>query len=135
MDPSQLPSSELKARTGLSAVPQIRDRAQFMSMLKRHDPGLGGTILIDVSVDENGVVQNVSAVPPQISSRARAVFIDRSPTGRVVEHSLPIRNNPELLPAAQAALREVRFTPAERDGRAVPFKLRMTLGFDSPSGQ
>ena len=31
--------------------------------------------------------------------------------------------------AAEAALREVRFTPARRDGQSVPFEMRLTIVF------
>lgn len=123
------PSRELRNHTGLSALPQIQDRAAFVASLKRHDPGLSGTLLVDVTIDENGAVQKVAAAPRDPANRARAVLVDRFPDGKTVERPLVVRNNPALLPAAQKVMREVRFTPAERDGKPVPYTLRMTLGF------
>jgi hypothetical protein len=133
MENTPVHSEELKKRVGLSALPEVRDNAAFVASLRRHDPGLPGTILLDVSIDENGIVQDVEAAPQSSNRHTRIVLVDRAPGGKAVERPMEARHNPSLLPAARNVMREVRFTPAERDGKPVAYTLRMTLGFEPPA--
>lgn len=133
MENTPVHSEELKRRSGLSALPEIRDNAAFMASLRRHDPGLPGTLLIDVAIDESGTVQSVEAAPQSSNRHTRIVLVDRTLSGKTVERPMEARNNPSLLPAARKVMSEVRFTPAERDGKPVAFTLRMTLSFAPPA--
>jgi hypothetical protein len=132
MDASSGPSAELLSHAGLSAFPRIRNGAVLAASLHRHNPGFGGTILLNVMIDEAGAVRSVDAAPRREGTHARAVLVDRTPNGNTVERPLVIHDNPALLDAARRVMQEAQFTPAERDGKPVSYSLRMTLSFDSP---
>jgi hypothetical protein len=53
-------------------------------------------------------------------------------TRQVVERELNATYDPAFGPAAQAALKEVRFLPAIRHGAPVPYTMRMTVEFTDP---
>ena len=127
-------SPELSAHTGLSHLPEPADGAQLSRLLKQHYPaqlrsqGVSGTALLDVHVDAQGRVVAVDVVRrPGAAEHPsnRAVLQDKDGT-----HALEINDRPEFGRAAQAALRETRFQPALKDGKPVPYKLRMTVQFD-----
>lgn len=127
-------SPEVQAHTGLSHLPEPVDQAAFAARLRQHYPaqlraqGVSGSALLDVHVDAQGRVSDVDVVSrpagPEHATH-RAVLQERSGT-RVVE----LNDRPEFGAAAQAALRQTRFQPALKDGKAVPYKLRMTVQFD-----
>lgn len=127
-------SPELQAHTGLSHLPELVDQAAFSARLSQHYPtqlraqGVAGSALLDVHVDAQGRVGDVDVVSrptgPEHTTH-RAVLQERGGT-RVVE----LNDRPEFGAAAQAALRQTRFQPALKDGKAVPYKLRMTVQFD-----
>lgn len=127
-------SPEVQAHTGLSHLPEPTDQAEFAARLQKHYPaqlraqGVAGSALLDVHVDAQGRVGDVDIVlrptGPEHPTH-RAVLQDRGGT-RVVQ----LNDRPEFGAAAQTALRETRFQPALKDGKGVPYKLRMTVQFD-----
>jgi outer membrane biosynthesis protein TonB len=127
-------SPEVQAHTGLSHLPEPMDQAAFAARLRQHYPaqlraqGVSGTALLDVHVDAQGRVSDVDVISrptgPEHPTN-RAVVEERGGT-RVLE----LNDRPEFGAAAQAALRQTRFQPALKDGKAVPYKLRMTVQFD-----
>ena len=125
----------LRQMTGVDRLPQPVDPAALQAALKRHYPpevsadGVSGSVLLDVRVDEAGGVASVTAIDRPAGVHATMVLQERDGTERRVEPN----DHPAFRPAAQAALRQVRFTPAMRDGRPVPFTLRMTVIFDPPA--
>lgn len=140
-------SAGMQGRTGLSHLPAPADMAALDASLQRHYPaefratGRRGAVLVEVSVDEQGAVRGVEVVPratgadPHAVTRAVLQERDRE-TGGVTERVLALDHDPAFGPAAVAALRETRFTPAVRgaDGRPVAYRFRMTLVFDPPRG-
>jgi hypothetical protein len=132
MDANSEPTAELLRHAGLSAFPRVRNPASIAAILHRHNPGFGGTILLDVTIDETGSARRVDVAPRPEGTHARAVLVDQTPDGNSVERPLVIHDNPALLDAARRVLQEVQFTPAEREGRPVSYMLRMTLSFDPP---
>lgn len=136
----RMDAAQLRAHFGVDQLPRPSDEQAFTRSLERHRPkgahaSAGGYVILDVDVDETGVVRDVSVVGmPGAGSVPMAVRLKRNPaTGEMEEHRLHPGTHPEFGPAAQNALREVRFTPALRDGRPVSFTLRMTVHFSPPA--
>jgi hypothetical protein len=123
-------SPEMRAHTGLSHLPEAADPEAFAASLRRHYPaqlrarGLSGATLVDVHVDAEGRVLDVDVVPRPARGTHRAVLQDGG-----ISRVMDFTDRPELGPAAQAAIRETRFLPGLKDGKAVPYKLRMTVQF------
>jgi hypothetical protein len=132
----RLTPDALRAMLGVSQVPRPADKAAFLAAVKQHCPpalraeGRTGFVLLDVTIDEAGEVRKVDVVPAPGAPIPQAVIVRRDASGRDVQAPMPGgKSDPQLGPAADAALREVRFTPAVRDGLAVPFTLRMSIQF------
>ncbi|HET7233033.1 MAG TPA: energy transducer TonB [Longimicrobium sp.] len=132
----QLTPELLREMVGVSQIPRPADKAAFLAAVKRHCPaalreqGRTGFVLVDVTVDATGAVEAVTAVPAARGPRPAAVVVRRDADGREVHQPVGgIESDPELGPAAEAALREVRFTPARRDTVAVPFTVRIGIQF------
>jgi outer membrane biosynthesis protein TonB len=139
---NRFPASEqMRAATGLSHLPVPADNGAFDASLRRHYPPallekkVAGLVLVDLSIDEKGFVRNVDVVDrPARTPNAGMVLVDKDPrTGVTVEREVVPSYNSAFGPAARAALREVRFEPALKDGQAVPFKMRMTVAFEPPA--
>jgi outer membrane biosynthesis protein TonB len=137
------PASEMvQAEMGVTQLPRPRDDAAFTESLRRHYPAelraerRTGAVLLDVTIDPQGIVRAVEVVPAAgggAEGTHRAVLLDRDPaTGRTVERPLQPKYDAAFGPAAQAALREVRFSPALRGNQPVTHTLRMTVEFPPP---
>lgn len=136
-------SRALQRATGLTQIPRPRDPGHLTELLDQHyprplrDAGRVGAVLLDVQVDETGMVRGAQPVtPPPLpaGSRIRAVAQVTDPrTGKMVEEELPNDYDMAFAPAAQKALLASRFTPAIRDGQAVPYTVRMTVRFGQPA--
>jgi outer membrane biosynthesis protein TonB len=133
-------SEQMRAATGLSHLPIPADQDAFnASMLRHYPPALlerkvGGAVLVDLDIDERGFVENVDVVNRPATPDVKMVLIDKdASTGAAVEREVELSYDPAFGPAAQAAMREVRFEPALKDGLAVPFKMRMTITFEPPA--
>jgi outer membrane biosynthesis protein TonB len=132
-------SEHLSSITGLSHMPTPVSQSAFGASIRRHYPeamrraGRGGEVLVDVRLDETGRVQEVDVVRERKTSadEHRIVVIGKAPGSNTEEErEVQLNYDPEAFgAAAQAALREVRFRPALREGKAVPYTLRMTVSF------
>lgn len=137
----RIASAPLQELTGLSHLPSPADDAAIGASLRRHYPRdllaqrIRGSVLVDIRLDDRGIVQDVHAVPrpslPSPADEPRMVVRERV-NGQIVEREVMLKYDPRFNPAAEAALRNVRVLPALRDGRAVPFTLRMTVEFSPP---
>ncbi|HET7463879.1 MAG TPA: hypothetical protein VFJ82_21665 [Longimicrobium sp.] len=132
----QLTPEALRAMSGVSRIPRPVDESAFLSAVKRHTPAVlrgrrrAGFVLLDVVVDANGEVRDVTAVSSPSGPAPEAVRVRGDGSGgEAGERLMAGSSDPVLGPAAEAALREVKFTPAVRDGVAVPFTLRMSIRF------
>jgi outer membrane biosynthesis protein TonB len=126
---------QLRQMTGVDRLPVPVDRGALMASVASHYPppmrsaGVGGSALVDVTIDEQGLVSAVELVQRPLGPRTIMVLREANGTERrVAPH-----DDPAFGAAAQAALRPVRFTPAVRDGRPVPYTMRMTINFDPPA--
>lgn len=135
-------SSAVQELTGLTRLPLPEDPTELNAALQRHYPQelIGkrakSAVLVDVSVDERGLVRNVAVVhrPPTAPATVRAVLVDADPrTGNTVEREFGAEYDEQFGPAAKRALSEVRFLPALRGTTAVPYTVRMTVQFTSPA--
>lgn len=134
-------SQTVQAATGLTQIPrpdfrQLEDRLAATYPRHFREAGRGGAVLLDVNVDEDGTVRGVTVVPrPEVPTgenvRAVALVTDKR-TGRTVEEELPNDYDDAFGPSAQAAVRGTRFSPAIRNGKTVPYTLRMTVRFGTP---
>ena len=135
-------SAEILAHAGLSAFPTPADPAALHRSMREHypaellDEGRRGSVLVDLALDEQGVVRGVEVVtPPEPDARVKAVLVEPDPrTGGTRERVVQPRYDAAFGPAARAALKDARFTPAlGRDGKPVPYTLRMTVEFAPPA--
>lgn len=124
--------------TGLSRMP-LPDVDALTQSLARHYPAeLVGVrprslVLVDVQLDAEGRVIGVHPVDRPARSNVKMILVEESSgTNAPVERPFQGTYDAAFGPAARAALREVRFEPAMRDGRPVPYMLRMTVEFTSP---
>lgn len=137
----RIASPQLQELTGLSHLPLPADDGAIGASLRRHYPRdllaqqASGSVLVDIDLDERGIVQDVQAVQraslPNPADEHRMVVRERV-NGQVVEREATLKYDSRFDPAAEAALREVRFLPALKNGQAVPFTLRMTVEFAPP---
>jgi hypothetical protein len=142
LHPRSAASAHVQKLTGLSHLPVPQSEDALLRSLTRHYPrqfvGLRPrtAVLVDVTVDEKGFVRNVAVVdrpPDAAGQQVRMVVLDRAPGSNTeVAHEVATPYDQAFGPAAQAAIGEVRFHPAMREGRAVPYTLRMTVEFTSP---
>jgi outer membrane biosynthesis protein TonB len=126
----------------ISHMPRPADGSAFQAAMIRHYPAdllahrVTGDVLLDVSLDEHGVVRHVAvATPPRTSAGKvhRALLVDRVPgANSTTTREYDPTYDPRFAPAALAAMRETRFLPALRGGRPVPFTFRMSLRFSPP---
>ncbi len=127
----------LKAMMGVSEFPKPADRSALPAAVQRHYPatlrerGVTGFVLLDAMIDETGKVTEVDVLPSPDGPPHQAVLISRDrATGAETRRTLSNgTSDPAFGEAAKAALREVRFIPAMRDGQPVPFRLRMSIQF------
>ncbi|HKP75810.1 MAG TPA: hypothetical protein VJT67_09735 [Longimicrobiaceae bacterium] len=129
----------LRQMTGVSELPRPVEKGALLQAVERHYPldlhqrGERALVLVDASIDATGQVTDVEVVqPPAGDVHHRAVLLSRdSATGGEIQRTLEESGSydPAFAPAARAALREVRFTPAMRDGVPVPFRMRMSIAF------
>lgn len=128
----------LRQMSGVSELPRPADKEAFSRSVQRHYPqglrarNVGALVLLDVEIDATGAVTGAQAVaPPTGDPHHRAVLVDRDPvSGQETQRAFagPV-HDPAFASAAEAALLDVQFTPAKRDGQAVPFRMRMSIEF------
>ena len=132
-------SEQARAASGLSHLPRPENSEAFRRSLARHYPrelvGVrpGTSVLVDVSLDANGRVQDVLVVDRPSVTTSSGALIEGGSNGEVVRAMPATVYDPAFGPAAVAALKEVRFHPARRKGQTVPFTMRMSVEFTSPS--
>ena len=134
-------SEQTQQVTGLSHLPRPASPAALTRSLARHYPRERASVrprtlvLMDVQLDEQGRVLDATPVdrPATAPSTVSMVLLDEVPgSGTPVERAYEAAYDQSFGPAARRALREVRFQPALRDGRPVPYTLRMTVEFTFP---
>lgn len=133
------PSSEqARAASGLSHLPRPESQEAFRRSLAKHYPNeLAGVrpstfVLLDVSLDANGRVQDVAVVDPPAVTMSRVALVEGGSNGDVVHAAPAAVYDAAFGPAAVAALKDVRFHPARRNGQPVAFTMRMSVEFTSP---
>lgn len=140
------PASEhLSSLTGLSHMPAPENNAAFNASIRRHYPremlraGRGGDVLVDVRLDASGRVLDVDVVEERktVGDEHQIVVRGNVPGSDLqVEREVKLNYDPEAFgAAAAAAIREVRFHPALRDGKGVPYTWRMTVRFTPPAAR
>lgn len=126
---------ELRRTAGVDRLPTFTDTDALRDAMSHHHPpalreaGIGGSVLADVAIDARGKVESVAIV--RRPSEVRVAMVLQAADG--TERILPPDDDPAFGPAAEAALREMSFVPALRDGQPVPFTMRMTIRFSPPS--
>ena len=96
--------------------------------------GKSARVLVSVDLTESGAVEQVEAILPSprpANTSIRAVLIHSTGEQEVWEPGSAL--DPLFARAAEASVREMRFSPAELDGKPVPLRgLRITIGFTDP---
>ena len=134
-------SRMVREMTGLSHLPIPADEKAFDASMRRHYPAallekrVRGAVLVDLDLDERGFVKDVVVVePPASAGDVRMLIDDRDVrNGTLYREVVPSYDAEAFGAAARAAMREVRFEPALKDGRPVPFRMRMTITFAPPA--
>lgn len=128
---------QIRQTTGVDRLPEVVDKAALRASIERNYPAqlraeqASGSALVDVLVDADGTVASATAIHRPFGNRAVMILEETDGTQRRITPN----DHPAFQAAAVSALREVRFSPAVRDGQAVPFTLRMTVTFDPPAGR
>lgn len=126
---------QVRQVTGVDRLPQVVDKIAFRASVDRHYPAelraeqASGSALVDVLVDAEGTVASTTAIDRPAGTRAVLILEEKDGSQRRITPN----DHPAFQAAAASALREVRFSPAMRDGQPVPFTLRMTVTFDPPT--
>lgn len=138
-------SEQVQQLANVSHLPAPANREAFAATLRRHYPAqfVGvrprTAVLVDVEINASGIVEDVRVVDRSgmdESGHVQAVLQQKVPgTNQIVEREFNPTYDPAFGPAARAALKEVRFHPAIRNGQPVPFTLRMTVEFTDPASQ
>lgn len=114
---------------GLDRHPVPADPEELRAAIARHDPrrAEGVSVTVDVTVDPDGRVIAVHPVQRAANPQARIVLKRKDGTQRALP---PRASDPTVAAAADAALRDVRFSPALRNGHPVAHTFRMTIHFE-----
>jgi hypothetical protein len=128
---------QIRDHFGVSKLPMPLPPARTQENYPREYLGTGRSeaVLVTIDFDEAGGVEHVEAIlppprPPNV--KINAILIDAS-GGQRVMHEAVRTLDPHFARAAEASIRQMRFSPAEVDGKGVPFRgLRMTLVFSDP---
>ena len=133
----QITSADLRQIAGVDALPRLLNAPELAESMKRHYPaalrgqGAAGSVLVDISIDEQGRVTDVTALPAP-ALQARALKGSRPDHANVPAEAATPASTAQFGGAARAALTAARFSPAQLDGKPVPFTLRMTVRFNDP---
>lgn len=135
-------STAVQEMAGVSHLPVPVNFADLRRSLARHYPrqfvGVRPrtSVLVDVMVDEKGFVREVGVVdrPAGTDEQVKMVVLDRvRGSNTKVAREVESAYDQSFGPAAQAAIKDVRFHPAIRNGKPVPFTVRITVEFTSPA--
>lgn len=145
LDSRRPESDQVQKLAGVSHLPRPENGEALAASMRRHYPSrfIGvrprTAVLVDIDIDASGIVKNVRVVDRSGMDGAdhmRAVVQQKVPgTNQIVEREISSTYDPAFGPAAESALREVRFQPALRDAQRVPFTLRMTVEFTDPAAR
>lgn len=128
---------QVRQMTGVDRLPQVLDRSAFKARIEQAYPaelrteGVAGSALVDVRIDEAGSVASVTPIDRPAGMRATLILEEADGSQRRINPT----DHPAFQAAAALALRDIRFSPAIRDGQPVPFTMRMTVSFDPPAGR
>src|SRR5688500_3431932 len=87
-------------------------------------------VLLSIAVSATGEVDGVRAVQPVLPPGVHAIAIRTNEAGGIVAGAAPITADAQIVAAAEAIGRTLRFRPAERDGAPVAFAdFRMSIEF------
>jgi outer membrane biosynthesis protein TonB len=123
---------QVRQMTGVDRLPHVLDQTAFAARIEGAYPaelraeGVAGSALVDVLIDEGGRVASV--IPIDRPAGMRALLILEGEDGS--QRRVTPEDHPAFQKAAASALRDVRFSPAIRDGQPVPFTMRMTVNFE-----
>ena len=126
---------------GLTRLPHPLNPQDLMTSLRNHYPtvlmdrGVTGRVLLSLELDASGSIIAAHAVEPQVQPGVtlRAIVVDKR-TGERHEMEAARGAHPAFQRAAEAAVRVLRFAPAERDGQPVSFSdYRLTVELAPPS--
>jgi len=133
----QVTPADLRQIAGVDVLPRILNAPELAESMKRHYPaalrgqGRAGSVLVDVSIDEQGSVTDVTALPAP-TLQAHGLKGSRPDLASLPAEAATPSSTAQFGGAAKAALGTARFSPAQRDGKPVPFTLRMTVRFSDP---
>jgi hypothetical protein len=133
----QITPADLRQIAGVDVLPRLLNAPELAESMKRHYPaalrghGSAGSVLVDVSIDEQGRVTGVTALPAP-TLQAHGLKGSRPDLASLPAQAATPASTVQFGDAARAALGTARFSPAQRDGKPVAFTLRMTVRFSDP---
>jgi len=128
----------LRQIAGVDVLPRLLNGPELAESMKRHYPaglrgrGTAGSVLVDLSIDERGRVTDVTALPAPKAHGLKGLRLDLG--GSPAEAATPA-STAQFGGAVRVALGVAQFSPAQLDGKSVPFTLRMTARFSDPDAQ
>jgi outer membrane biosynthesis protein TonB len=128
---------QVRQMTGVDRLPQVLDQTAFAARIEEAYPAelrverVAGSALVDVLIDEGGRVASVIPIDRPAGMRTSLILEGEDGSQRHVT----TQDHPAFRKAAASALRDVRFSPAIRDGQPVPFTMRMTVNFEPSAGR
>lgn len=131
----RMTADQVRQMTGVDRLPEVVDKAALRASINKSYPealrseAVSGSALVDVAIDPQGSVESVTAIPRPGGIRSTMILENKDGTQRKVS----LNDHPAFQAAAESAIKGVQFTPAMRDGQAVPYTLRMTVTFDPPA--
>ena len=126
---------QVRQVTGVDRLPEVVDPAALRASISQSYPealrseAVSGSALVDVTIDPRGGVESVTAISRPGGIRSTMILENKDGTRRKVS----LNDHPAFQAAAESAIRGIRFTPATRDGQAVPYTLRRTVTFEPPA--
>jgi hypothetical protein len=136
MGPEHLDSDRIYEHFGVHKLPMplALSRSSHFYPIEYLGSGTSARVLVSIDLNERGVVEQVEAILPSPrpgNKSIRAVLIH--PTGEQEVWEPGTVLDPLFARAAEASVREMRFSPAELDGQPVPLRgLRITIAFTDP---
>jgi hypothetical protein len=133
----QITPADLRQIAAVDVLPRLLNAPELAESMKRHYPaalrgqGGAGSVLVNVSIDEQGRVTGVTALPAP-TLQARGLKGSRPDLAGLPAEAATPASTVQFGGAARAALGTARFSPAQLDGKPVPFTLRMTVRFSDP---
>jgi hypothetical protein len=119
----------------VTKLPQdVTSHGEFSTAMTTHAPrhleGRRERVLLSISVSATGAIERVRAIKPTLPPGVQVIAVCEDEAGNSTAMVGAVTADPDVISAAEAIGRTLRFRPAERDGVPVAFPdYRMSIEF------